>query len=409
MLNASYQQYLSRFAEEDALAIANTVSTLGKTYDYVLTIPAYKEDSAFFLRLKERFLLSQSLLLILVINQPDQSTTAEDDRAINQTLWNAIHQHNEKPQQGSGTHLLTIGSSHVLLIDRFTQGNEIPHKQGVGLARKLACDIACQLIEKKIVRCNWIFTSDADTELPKNYFNALESQAKLCHSAAIYPFRHRGEDNAIYQATALYEKALNYYVAGLQWAGSPYAFHTIGSCIAIQSRHYINARGYPKRAGGEDFYLLNKLAKTGEILKVKDCNISIEARVSDRVPFGTGPAVGKILNTGVLFYYHPEIFVELKQLLQQSDNLWHYNNKPEAWLETLSQIQQQALHQINIERFFQHVKQQIKTQAQCQQHWREWLDAFKTLKLIHAFEINYPKLPINEAISLFAEKQAKIK
>ena len=47
----------------------------------------------------------------------------------------------------------------------------------------------------------------------------------------------------------------------MKYARSPYAFHTIGSTMAVSANHYAKVRGFPKREAGEDFYLLNKLAK----------------------------------------------------------------------------------------------------------------------------------------------------
>ena len=106
----------------------------------------------------------------------------------------------------------------------------------------------------------------------------------------------------------------------MNFAGSPYAFHTIGSTMAVSAVHYAKVRGFPKREAGEDFYLLNKLAKVGSVLELDvgtdDGAIEIDSRRSDRVPFGTGAAVNKI--TGLadpvreFQFYDPEVFGLLK-------------------------------------------------------------------------------------------------
>ncbi len=72
----------------------------------------------------------------------------------------------------------------------------------------------------------------------------------------------------VFLATQLYELSLRYYVAGMKFARSPYAFHTIGSSMAVSPVHYARVRGFPKREAGEDFYLLNKLAKLGSVLEL---------------------------------------------------------------------------------------------------------------------------------------------
>ena len=408
-MKSSSKQYLNRFAEKQAQTIAQTIANrpTGKPYQYVLTIPAYREDAAFFLRLKHTLLAQHNVLLIIVINQPDRNDNAAADTQRNQQLWDTIENNTDSQEQYLDFSILQCGASSIILLDRFNKGLEIPIKQGVGLARKIACDIACHLIEEKMIHNQWIHTTDADTTLPDHYFSALEEQVQYQHSAAIYSFTHKGSNSTIDNATQLYEQALNYYVTGLQWAGSSYAFHTIGSCIAINAKHYMQARGYPKRAGGEDFYLLNKLAKLGKVINIEGCELTIDARLSERVPFGTGPTVEKIINNNGCKYYNPMIFIELKHIVAAGNTLFENKNETRQWMQQLTAAQQKALMAIGIEHFFKHLAQQIKTQSQCEQHWQDWLDAFKTLKLIHALEEYYPKVPLEQAIDTFCALQAR--
>lgn len=396
-------KYLIHFSEPLAAEITQTFLTTfaGKTFQQILTIPAYKEDTEFFTRLQTTFLNTHKLILIVVINQPDNSLQVKTDTAKNQQLWNHIIQRCEPQRHHSDFSLLKKNNAAIILINRFSEGKTIPHKQGVGLARKIACDTASHLIDKGIVCSDWIHTTDADTTLPDHYFSALKQQTNPLHSAAVYPFRHSDEETDVANATQRYEKALDYYVRGLAWAGSPYAFHTIGSCIAINAQHYMGVRGYPKRAGGEDFYCLNKLAKTGEILTVKDCELVIDSRLSDRVPFGTGPAVEKILGDETFSYYHPNVFVALKEILDLTSELFQVKPSPEKWLARIDHHHAKALQSIGVADFFAHLSSQIKNAVQCQQQFHSWLDAFKTLKLIHALEVFYPKLPLEQAIAEF--------
>src|SRR5690606_7285065 len=117
--------------------------------------------------------------------------------------------------------------------------------------------------------------------------------------ALLFPFRHEGPaDEPVTRATELYEASLRYHVLGLAHAGSPYAYHSIGSTLAVQARAYALVRGVPKRSAGEDFYLLDKLAKVAPLLRARGEPVRIRARFSTRVPFGTGPAVARIAATG---------------------------------------------------------------------------------------------------------------
>ena len=60
-------------------------------------------------------------------------------------------------------------NSALLVVNRFER--PIPAKQGVGLARKIAGDIACALYQNKQLAAPYFFSSDADVTFPKDYFN----------------------------------------------------------------------------------------------------------------------------------------------------------------------------------------------------------------------------------------------
>ncbi len=126
----------------------------------------------------------------------------------------------------------------------------------------------------------------------------------------------RVDDESCNLATALYELRLHHYVRGLEYAGSPYAFHTLGSCLAVSFEGYAQVRGFPKRSGGEDFHLLNKLAKTGPVIRLAGDCIELASRHSQRAPFGTGAAVARISNAGMPLtlplFYHPACFAALR-------------------------------------------------------------------------------------------------
>ena len=406
-------KYLAQYSEPTANEIAEKFLLINKhkRYQNVLTIPAYKEDAAFFIRLKNKLLTRHAILLIIVVNQPDSTNNTIVDTQKNQQLWDSIHQLCEHDQAHKHCSFLSFDRSGIILVDCFSEGQQLPEKQGVGLARKIACDIACHFISENIIKSQWIHSTDADTTLPDNYFSSfnekMKKQTNHEYAAAIYPFTHVGDKTEINAATQLYEKALHYYVSGLQWAGSRYAFHTIGSCIAINAKYYADARGYPKRAGGEDFYLLNKLTKLADIFTLNEAKILIESRLSDRVPFGTGPATRKILEGTNFTYYQPRVFLALKNIIAKSDTLFHEKNSPNKWLTQFDEKSQLALTAIGIDKFFNHLSTHINDTQQCQRHFCDWLDAFKTLKLIHSLEQFYPKIPLNQAISEFDELKAK--
>ena len=157
---------------------------------------------------------------------------------------------------------------------------------------------------------------------PDDHFDLGDVEGRSDVAAAVFPFRHEpSPDPHVTRATALYELSLRYYVAGLAWAGSPYAFHTLGSIFAVTTDAYAAVRGFPRRDAAEDFYLLNKAAKIGNVARVASAPVRIRSRVSDRTPFGTGASVGRATMTTERVFYAPECFVGLRSVLESLSSL----------------------------------------------------------------------------------------
>jgi hypothetical protein len=82
----------------------------------------------------------------------------------------------------------------------------------------------------------------------------------------------------------------------LKYIGFPYYYHTIGSAFAVSADAYVKVGGMGRQQGGEDFYFLQKIFQLGQIKELQETYVYPMARFSDRVPFGTGPALQKILD-----------------------------------------------------------------------------------------------------------------
>lgn len=365
-------RYLSNQGEPEVEALADFPSHLWR---HVIVIPAYRENGDFIARLAA----FDNLLVLVVINQPDRLPGADP-----QNLRLLAEYSGNTAWQCAKLRLTQLNNqnSHCLLVDRTAA--PIPAHQGVGLARKLGNDLALALWHRGAITRPWLWNSDADAHLPTDYFAIAPNENSV---ACVYPFRHLSvdvdTDSATAVATRLYEQTLNYYVAGLRWAGSPYAYHTLGSTQVISCDAYAKVRGYPKRSGGEDFYLLNKVAKLGAVESLIQPTIALAARQSDRVPFGTGPAVGKIVATGdSALFYHPQCFVALKQLLTKANAA----RSVEQFVALLDATEREALETLGLDRFSQHCHKQQLRNAGFAKHWQIWFDGFLTLKFIHFAE-----------------------
>lgn len=405
-------KYLSQYAEPEA-ELVDKLSEL-KTYQHVVVVPVYKENASFCRSFLQSPLADQNVFLIVVINQPETDKDTQPQQALHDEILTLGHckYHDESMTWIEFYH----GNSACLLVNRFTK--PIKEKFGVGLARKIGADLACQLIAQGKVTTQWIHSTDGDATLPENYFSSLTDTLKTRvlenHAlenksdnkkvvAACYNFSHQCSDKAVNEANFIYEQSLRYYVAGLRYANSPYSFFTIGSVIAFNVEAYANVRGFPKKSAGEDFYLLNKLAKLGDILWLPSCVLTLLARTSDRVPFGTGPAVSKIMalteQDKTFNYYHPQIFINLKTLLQGFEGLCEHRHQLDQWQIYSDQTLKNALESLGFEVFIE--KQKNTTDKQFIKQLPVWFDAFKTLKFIHFMRDNYyDDIALDKAISL---------
>lgn len=404
-------KYLAYYAEPDATGY----DTFPDGFRHVLVIPVYDEPESFIENLLRAEAVTPDTLIILILNVPTGDEQLEA-KLRTQALLDKLNQDFSLQWEHpflAHVKLITTGVAPLLVVDRVN--TPIPKKQGVGLARKIGADIACRLISLKKIESPWIYCSDADTWLPRNYFTTFLPQGAAC----IFPFRHVGGHGKLAAATLLYEASLHYYVAHLAWAGSPYAFHTIGSVLSIHYEAYAKVRGFPKRNGAEDFYLLNKLAKVGNIQQLSHPVIDIQMRTSSRVPFGTGPAVSRLLASDdplqQAIFYHPQIFFYLKTILM----LLRYYYRDSELLSSIAaqrtlvtqlsanmgssidvELIQRSLDYIGVSDALTQGRENASGERQFINFLHAWLDGLRTLKLIHYLrDKRYPSIRLSQALA----------
>lgn len=391
-------KYLGQYAEPGTAAVAGLPAA--EPWQHVLVIPVYNEATGILRTLPDA---PGRSLMILVVNQTESAPgpVAVANRNFAAEVHARFESHwSSDPAFGLGLYHDPASPRDVLLVDRFSKSLQLPPKGGVGHARKCGADLAAYLYHQQRVQSPWIHCSDADVVLPGRYFSctaALGGGAVADTAALVYPFRHvaTGDSagNGIEELTQLYEHSLHYYVAGLCFAGSPYAFHTIGSTLAVNANHYAKVRGFPRRQAGEDFYLLNKLAKVGSIRQLisgVECEpIEIAARLSDRVPFGTGAAVGKMIELQdpprEFLLFNPGVFELLRTWLESLPDFWRQRSSDvsEVLFHPDQRVLVDGLQQAGAQAALQHALKQSSNEIQFSRQMHTWFDAFRTLKLIH--------------------------
>lgn len=402
MASQGIDRYLERYAEPIITERQEDLRLgLSQTYTFVLVIPLYDEA----LNCLDTVLPEGmcDTLIILVVN----AAADADPAAILRTQTFLAQFHPNLQQPFTIVHR-PLGNT-LLLIDCCTSQRQLPPKQGVGLARKIGGDMALTCIALDIVEIPWIHCSDGDVVLPNGYFDPAKPQPDV--AAAIYPFCHRPVHNNILQ----YEISLRYYVTALAKATSSYAFQTIGSLLKINATHYAMVRGFPKRQAAEDFYMLNKLAKTGKVIRLKQPEVTLSSRMSQRVPFGTGAAMTRLSSEETVLLYHPQIFRELRSWLELSPTLWTelrpgggnpFVTKPRfhSWWQQqrLSDSLLQTLLYLKVDQALGQAFRQCQDFCHFQFFLEVWFDAFRTLKFIHYQRDQYwSSLAIKDAMAIY--------
>ena len=201
---------------------------------------------------------------------------------------------------------------------------------GVGWARKIGMDEAVRRFSVLEKPEGVIVSLDSDTLVAPNYFSAIEEHFKKfpLHNFATLRFEHfySKPDIEPYLAYGIvaYELYMRYYRHALSWAGYPHAIYTVGSAFAVRADAYVKQGGMNRKKGGEDFYFLQKLVPLGDYGEIKETCVYPSCRLSNRVPFGTGPMLQSWINgeKDLTLAYHFQAFRELKQFLDQVEALY---------------------------------------------------------------------------------------
>ena len=346
---------------------------------------------------------SSTLVIFVINNKPTDCLEVKVSNKKSLKLLRSIIQQNDVDNQLMRK-VIDSGLG-IALIDASSKGKELSEKDsGVGLARKIGLDLALTAFDYSIEKRKILFWLDADCKVDPNYLNTVvdEFNNKKLFAATINFSHDISGTDELTEAIIPYEIFLRYYVLGLKHANSPYAFHTIGSTVAIDHNAYIKAGGMNKKKAAEDFYFLQKVAKNYKINKIVSTTLHPSSRHSWRVPFGTGRSITRflsnnrneyLLNDPIVFdvlkewliLFNDENIIDSKQLL---DGAGKINKELKAFL-----IQRKFPEQ------WDRILKNSKNSRQLQYQKLNWFDGFKTLKLVHHLRDNaYPVINMFDAV-----------
>ena len=262
---------------------------------------------------------------------------------------------------------------------------------GAGLARKTGMDQAVRRFAEIGREDGIIVSLDADTTVDKNYFTEIEGHFKKYkkHVGATIKFAHQTgeiEDEHHRQGIKLYETYLHYYKNAMAFTGFPHAIYTVGSAFALRAGAYVKQGGMNRKQAGEDFYFLHKLAQLGTIGEINSTSVYPSARISDRVPFGTGPALQKWVqgDESLRQTYSFRAFQDLKQLFSLLPQLYELDVfEVQPILGQLPEVLFSFLNEEGFDQALSEICSNVGGFENFKKRFFVWFNAFKILKYLN--------------------------
>lgn len=384
-------KYFDKFAFEQHPIIKKEIH---QDLGMVIVIPCFNEDHvlASLQSLLNCDLPSSKVEVIVVVNCSEKS-----DEATKEFQMNTHHSIESFAQNNSKIPI------HSILR------TELPKKHaGVGLARKIGMDEAAYRLEKSHSLHKIIVCYDADSSCDPNYLVEIESQflahpkangASICYE---HPLEGNDFDQEIYEGIINYELFLRYYNLGLNVALLPYSYHTVGSSMACTSNAYMKQGGMNKRKAGEDFYFIHKIIALGDFLEINDTRVIPSPRISDRVPFGTGKAIGdwvdlQKVETSAYLTYDFNSFLMINEFVRLIPEF--YKNGMD--LEKIPEELQGFLTEQGLEEAWEDSLKNSTNNSQFEKRFFVWFGAFKVMKLLHYLRDEVSgKLSLYEQVNL---------
>jgi hypothetical protein len=288
-----------------------------------------------------------------------------------------------------------------------------PKWAGAGLARKKGMDEAVRRFNLLERPEGIIVSLDADTTVEKNYLKTIEYhfEQNTAEVGATIAVRHQtgGLSDKHLEGIRLYEKYMGYYKNALSFTGYPYPMFTVGSAFAVRAGAYVRRGGMNRRKAGEDFYFLQNLVHIGKVGKINNTTVHPSARLSDRVPFGTGPVLKKWMNDekDLNQTYNFRAFENLRVFFTVKDHLFKISNeKYQIFLEELPEPIAKFLKEDNFLIKINDLNSNCSKLSTFQSRFFHKFNTFKILKFLnYAHKYFYQEADLYEQINLLSRKR----
>lgn len=284
---------------------------------------------------------------------------------------------------------------------------------GAGLARKKGMDEAISRFNRHDCKDGILISLDADTLVAKNYLVELERhfQNHPKHLGATLAFEHQKQhlSELHREGIELYELFLNYYKRALDYSGYPHSMFTIGSAFAVKAEAYVRRGGMNRRQAGEDFYFLQNLVQMGTVGEITTTKVYPSARLSNRVPFGTGPILKKWMTgeENLKLTYNFAAFKDLRQFFWQKDRFFKIQET--EFYELINALDKPVREFLKHDKFIEEITElnnNCSGLATFNLRFYQKFNAFKILKFLNfTHQKYYQKADIYQQAALLDKEQ----
>jgi hypothetical protein len=369
----------------------------------VVVIPAYKEEGFLFDTLNALYACQQpkgKVGVVVVFNASDKD--AAD--LVERQEWCAQRVREVLAPMAPDWIQVEVLEAYRLPAKHF----------GAGLARKIGMDATADLFHREGHPDGILITLDADTSVRSDYFTAIEqwflNSSRL--GANIY-FEHALEGRLfapeVYEGITKYELHLRYYMQAHRYAGFPFAFHSMGSAMAMRAEAYARAGGMPRKQAGEDFYFLQKLIPLGGFGEISATVVYPSPRPSDRVIFGTGAAITDHLDGrgNVDATYNLKAFEDLRAFFERKNELFALETyEYESWTYQFSGPLRSFLLNTNFFDELVVLKRDCARQEGFDKRFFEVFNAFRVVKYLnYVHEHFFEKVPVFDMALALLERR----
>jgi glycosyltransferase involved in cell wall biosynthesis len=333
----------------------------------------------------------KNFTVIICVNQPD-------------SWWNLSEKINICKNNVETLKLLSkITDFKIKIIDYCNKGKGWKNKEGgVGWARKVVMDAAIQIADTNDI----LISLDSDTQFNIGYFSSIVKNFRKNNGIAAIsvPYYHKliGNERAD-RAILRYEIYMRNYALNLFRINNPYCFTALGSAMAIPIKSYNAVGGMTPKHSGEDFYFLMKLRKYGPIQNYNSEKVYPAARFSDRVFFGTGPAMIKGDKGDWESYpiYHYRLFDKVKQT---------FDSFPDLFIKDIETPMSSFLYEIfNTQNIWQPLRDNFITEGQFVRACSQKVDALRILQFLKLEQKNIFQSDEKNLIDFFNEYYPNVK